>query len=181
MNKAVFLDRDGVLNSAVVLNNIPTPPKSLNELKVLPGVFDSLQKLKAANFVLVVITNQPDIARGTSTLQSIEEINSHLNSILPLDAIYMCRHDDVNMCECRKPKPGMLLLAAERLEVNLSESYLIGDRWKDIEAGQSVGCKCYFIDNNYAERRPSRPYTRVSSLQEAAENIIKEMRNESDI
>lgn len=181
MKKAVFLDRDGVLNNVILLNNSPTPPKSITELEVLPGVFDSLQKLRAANFLLIVITNQPDVARGNRSIESINQINTYLAEVLPLDAIYMCQHDDIDKCACRKPKPGLLTLAANDLEVSLSESYLVGDRWKDIKAGQAVGCKCYFIDNDYAELRPVPPYTRVKSLQEATDDITKGLSNDDVI
>ena len=118
--RAVFLDRDGVLNAAVVRDGLPHPPGSVDEVEVLPGAEDACSRLRAAGFDLVVVTNQPDIARGTQTLEVVHRINNALLAALPLDEVVICPHDDADGCDCRKPKPGMLMAAAQRRGIALS-------------------------------------------------------------
>ena len=150
-NRAVFLDRDGVLNRAYVKNGRPYPPMSLSELEILPGVSESLQALHGAGFKLIVVTNQPDVARGSVEKKVVEEINNYLLHKLSIDEFKTCYHDDANACSCRKPKPGALIEAAHQYSIDLYSSYMVGDRWRDIEAGQNAGCKTIFIQYNYAE------------------------------
>jgi D-glycero-D-manno-heptose 1,7-bisphosphate phosphatase len=172
MRRAVFLDRDGVLNRAVVRDGRPYPPASLAQLELLPGVPDALARLREAGFVLLVVTNQPDVARGTRTRAAVEELHTALREWLPLDAIYACYHDDADGCDCRKPKPGMLHTAAHVYGLDLASSFLVGDRWRDIEAGKQAGCTTLFIDYQYDEPERSQPHVRVRSLAEAADWII---------
>jgi D-glycero-D-manno-heptose 1,7-bisphosphate phosphatase len=172
LRRAVFLDRDGVINRAVVRDGKPFPPRSVGELEVLPDVRDALRRLRDAGYVLIVVTNQPDVARGTQERSAVEQINDRLASELAIDDFLVCYHDDSANCNCRKPKPGGLLEAAMRHQVDLRSSYMVGDRWRDIEAGQRAGCTPFFIDYSYAERQPAPPFERVSSLAEAAERII---------
>jgi D-glycero-D-manno-heptose 1,7-bisphosphate phosphatase len=176
---AVFLDRDGVINRAIVHERRPYPPATLQELEILPGVEEALQKLHAAGFLLIVVTNQPDVSRGSMTKETVEEINQHLMSCLLLDEFYTCYHDTKECCTCRKPLPGSLLLAAKKYNLNLSASYMVGDRWKDIAAGQGAGCKTIFIDYAYDEKQPSSIDFKVSSLLEAC-HIILEQKNEKN-
>ena len=110
---AAFLDRDGVLNRSIVRDGKPYPPASLAELEIVPEALDALTDLKAAGFLLPVVTNQPDAARGTQTTENIDAINARLAEALPLDGIYVCFHAQDGECECRKPKPGLLLQAAQ--------------------------------------------------------------------
>jgi len=168
MNKAIFLDRDGVINDTKVSNGIPVPPKKLEELTILPKVSTSLNKLIKLQFKLIVITNQPDVARGKMKKETVESINNCLMQKLPLDSIYTCFHDDNDYCECRKPKPGALLKASKAYNLDLSKSFMIGDRWKDVEAGKTAGCKTFFINNNYAEKKPNNYDYKVLSLYEAS-------------
>lgn len=170
--RAVFLDRDGVINRAIVKAGKPHPPSSLDELEVLPGVLEALCQLRAAGFTLIVVTNQPDVARGTQTRNAVEGIHEWLANKLPIDEFRACYHDDVDGCECRKPQPGLLLAAAKRLGLDLTSSVMVGDRWRDIEAGKRAGCKTVFIDYGYAERRPDAPDATVASLAEAAIWIV---------
>jgi len=170
--RAVFLDRDGVINRAIVRDGKPYPPNSLSELEILPGVPEALAQLKAAGFRLIVVTNQPDVARGKQTRAAVEAMHAALQAQLPLDEIRACYHDSHDSCTCRKPQPGLLLAAAREHGLELSASYLIGDRWRDIEAGQRAGCTSLFIDYQYAERQPLEPYVRVASLTEAVEWIL---------
>jgi len=169
---AVFLDRDGVLNAATLLDGRPYPPTSAAEVKILPGVPTALAALRDAGYAIVVVTNQPDVARGTRTRAGIEAIHARLRAELPVDAIYCCFHDDGDECACRKPRPGMLLEAARELSLDLAASFMVGDRWRDTEAGAAVGCRTAFVDHGYAERRPQRFDRKVSSLAEAAAWIL---------
>jgi len=174
MRRAAFLDRDGVLNRAVVREGLPYPPADLRELEVLPGVPQALQALRDLGFVLLVVTNQPDVARGTTTRQAVEAMNAWLAERLPLDRFYCCFHDSKDGCACRKPSPGMLLEGARDFNVDLSRSFMIGDRWRDCDAGRAAGCRTVFIDYGYAERKPEAPDHTVSSLLEAVELIQRE-------
>jgi D-glycero-D-manno-heptose 1,7-bisphosphate phosphatase len=163
--RAVFLDRDGVLNRAVVRDGKPYPAASAAQLQIPPETRQCLEELKRHGFLLLVVTNQPDVARGTQSRRSVEEIHAALAAALPLDGFFVCYHDDVDACTCRKPLPGLLLDAAGQHAVDLASSFLIGDRWRDIEAGAAAGCRTVLIDYGYGERRPKvPPDARVSSL-----------------
>jgi D-glycero-D-manno-heptose 1,7-bisphosphate phosphatase len=175
--KAVFLDRDGVLNRAILRHGKPYPPATLEELEILPGVPQALAELKECGFLLLVVTNQPDVARGTQKRSTVETIHAALAKKLPIDSFFVCYHDDPENCECRKPKPGLLLEAAARYGLDLSLSFLIGDRWRDIDAGHAAGCRTVLIDGGYAEREPaSPPAARAGSCLEAARWILQQVR-----
>lgn len=169
--KAVFLDRDGVINRAVLRDGKPHPPDRVEDLEVLDGVPDALRKLRGAGFRLIVVTNQPDVARGTQTREAVEAMHARLTAELPVDEVVACYHDG-DECDCRKPKPGALVAAAQRHGVELEESFMVGDRWRDIEAGQRAGCRCLFVDHGYAEQQPAGSFVRVASLAAAAEWIL---------
>lgn len=154
LHKAVFLDRDGVINQAVVKNGKPFPPSSLAEVKIIDGVVEALVSLRQAGFLLIVVTNQPDIARGSIAHAAVEEINNFLKKKLLLDDVFMCAHDDKDQCDCRKPLPGLLLQAAKKYDIDLKRSFMVGDRWKDVEAGRRAGCKTVWIDLEYDEKKP---------------------------
>ena len=177
MPRAVFLDRDGVINRAMVRQRRPYPPSTPAELEVLPGVDRALTALKQAGFLLIVVTNQPDVARGTTQKEVVEAINLSLASKLPIDEFFTCFHDNVDDCECRKPKPGALLAAAEKHGIDLAASFMVGDRWRDIEAGYRAGCQTLFIDYGYDEKQPDQFDFKVSSLLEAATEILKTLEN----
>lgn len=174
LNRAIFLDRDGVLNRAFIRHGKPNPPRSLQELEILPGVCEGLRSLRGLGYFLVVVTNQPDVARGTQTRAMVEALNSVLAAALPLDEFRVCYHDDAARCTCRKPAPGLLLAAAREHAIDLGNSYIIGDRWRDIEAGQRAGCTSLFLDYNYQERRPLPPYVVVRSFPQAVNWILEE-------
>ena len=171
MRRAIFLDRDGVLNEVQVIDGIPTPPRSVQEIKIIDGVRESIEILKRNKILIVVVTNQPDVARGKTTRQEVEEINMQIGHSLGIEHFYTCYHDDKDKCKCRKPAPGLIEKAVNDLDINIENSHLVGDRWRDISAGQLAGCKTFFIDYSYPERKPLEPYTRVSSLLEAV-NIM---------
>jgi D-glycero-D-manno-heptose 1,7-bisphosphate phosphatase len=170
--KAIFLDRDGVLNAAIVKNNKPYPPASLEELTIPADVFGALTRLKSLGFLLIGATNQPDVARGITKKSVVDAINAELIKKLPLHEIRVCFHDDVDHCNCRKPAPGLLLDAAKEYFINLEKSFMIGDRYKDIEAGKRAGCKTIWINRNYAEKSPEQVDFIASSLEEAASWIM---------
>ena len=170
--RAVFLDRDGVINATVVRDGKPYPPASVDVLEIIPDVPQALADLRAAGFTLVVVTNQPDVARGKTPRATIDAIHDHLRSKLPLDAIYACFHDDADHCNCRKPKPGMLVDAARDMDLDLPSSFMVGDRWRDIDAGIAAGCHTIWINQHYAERVPTRFDVEVGSLTEAAGFIL---------
>jgi D-glycero-D-manno-heptose 1,7-bisphosphate phosphatase len=169
---ALFLDRDGVINRAVIRAGIPCPPASLNELEILPGVPAALQALKAGGYHLVVVTNQPDVARGSTSRELVCEIHAHLADTLALDAILTCFHDDSDECECRKPKPGLLLQAAREFGLDLASSFMVGDRWRDVEAGRRAGCRTFYVDQGYRESVPASWDFRVESLSQAAGMVL---------
>ena len=171
---AVFLDRDGVINNAPIVDGTPTSVKSLDRLQILPRVNEALNILREAGFELVVVTNQPDVARGDLSRPVIESIHQQLRKELQIEHFYTCFHDDVDDCLCRKPKPGMLIVAAEDLDLDLRASFMVGDRWRDISAGQAAGCKNIFVDHSYSETKPQMPYIRVFSLFEAVHAIMEE-------
>jgi D-glycero-D-manno-heptose 1,7-bisphosphate phosphatase len=173
MRRAVFLDRDGVLNRAFVRAGTPHPPPSLAELELLPGVPQAIRALKAGGYWLVVVTNQPDIARGMVPRAVSEEMNRWLKATLPIDAVLMCAHDDSDQCGCRKPRPGLILQAARDFEIDCGSSYMVGDRWKDMEAGRRAGCTTFFVDHGYGEALPESYDFRVSSLLDAARTLLR--------
>jgi D-glycero-D-manno-heptose 1,7-bisphosphate phosphatase len=173
MNKAIFLDRDGVINLVNLVDGKPHPPKDLSELILLPKVAEALQLLKHAGYLLIVITNQPDVARGKTKIETVEAINQFLRNSLPIDDIFTCYHDDIEGCNCRKPKPGNILQAADQYNINILSSFMIGDRWRDVEAGESAGCKTFFIDYSYQEKQPKNFTYKVKSLHEAAKIILE--------
>jgi D-glycero-D-manno-heptose 1,7-bisphosphate phosphatase len=165
---AVFLDRDGVLTEAFARDGGPAPPRTLAEFRVLPGVAEACAGLRRAGFALVVVTNQPDIARGTQSRDQVDEMNERLRSLVPLDEICVCPHDDADGCACRKPQPGMLLDAAGRLGLDLARSASVGDRWRDIEAALRAGVTAIHVDRHYQERAPAGAHVVVADLPEAA-------------
>lgn len=174
MIRAIFLDRDGVINRAFVRDGRPYPPSCLSEVEILPKVEAALNNLKAAGYLLIVVTNQPDVATGKTSKFIVNQINEFLGNSLPLDEIRTCFHEDKDRCNCRKPAPGSLLEAASKFQIDLQLSYMIGDRWRDIEAGAAAGCKTFFINYGYQEKQPDFPDFIVSSLAEASEIIIGE-------
>jgi D-glycero-D-manno-heptose 1,7-bisphosphate phosphatase len=170
MQPAVFLDRDGVLNRASVRGGRPYPPHGIEDLEILPGVRDALLLLKAAGYSLVVVTNQPDVARGLQSQETVEALHARLAAELPLDEFRVCYHDDVDACACRKPKPGLL---TQPPVYPLNRSIMVGDRWRDVEAGRRAGCRAVIlIDHGYDEEPAAEPDVRVSSLTEAADWIL---------
>lgn len=175
MRRAVFLDRDGVINQAVVINGKSYPPATLSDFVYLPGVEKYIKRLRAADFLVIVVTNQPDVATGIQTREVVDSMHEKLRKDLLCDDIKVCFHIDEDGCDCRKPKPGMLIEAARQWEINLRESFMVGDRWRDVGAGKAAGCFTYFIDNKYQEKPPDRPDKIVLSLEDASKHILQQL------
>lgn len=175
LRRAVFLDRDGVINRSLVRGGKPYPPAKLEEFEILPDVAEACAKLKAAGFLLVVATNQPDVGRGTLAREAVETIHGFMRRQLPLDAVEVCYHpgNGKSECDCRKPRPGMLLRAALDLGIDLSKSWMVGDRWRDVDCGYAAGCRTILVARGYAEELRQRPDYQAGSLLQAAEIILK--------
>lgn len=170
LKPAAFLDRDGVINRAVIRNGKPCPPASVDEFEILPGVSEALARLRAAGYAIVVVTNQPDIARGVTTHEAVDAIHHHMRERLALHDIRVCPHDDADGCTCRKPKPGLLLRPPA---YDMSVSVMVGDRWRDIEAGRAAGCgSTVLVDYGYDERILHEPSARVASLAGAVDWLL---------
>ncbi len=180
MRPAVFLDRDGVLNRSIVRDGKPYPPAELDEFALLPGVEAACARLKAADFALVVVTNQPDVGRGTQTRAAVEAMHVALLAAVPqIDRIEVCYHagrEHDELCDCRKPLPGMFQNAADALGLDLARSFCVGDRWRDVDAGRAAGCRTVFIDLGYAETLRATPDFRARDLPHAAEIILGNLR-----
>ena len=169
---AVFLDRDGVINHAFVRDGKSYPPQTMGEFTLIAGVIEACEQLKAAGYLLIIVTNQPDVSTGKQEESVVCQMHDHLRKALPIDDIYVCYHVDADGCECRKPKPGMLVEAAKEYDIDLPHSFMVGDRWKDIDAGDACGCQTFFIDYNYKEKKPSNKACRVKNLLEASDIIL---------
>lgn len=169
---AVFLDRDGVICRSIVLSGKPYAARSLKEFKLLPYAAQSVRALSEAGFLVIVITNQPDIGNGLVSQATVDAIHERLSERVAVDQIIVCPHGQKDRCSCRKPATGMLTRAAEMHSINFERSYLVGDRASDIEAGARVGCTTIFIERNYSESGPDAVDASVGSLAEAARLIL---------
>ena len=179
LRRAVFLDRDGVINRALERDCKPYPPRSLAEFEILPEVPAACAKLKAAGFLLVVVTNQPDVGRGTLKQETVETLHAEMCRRLPIDRVEVCYHpgQSASNCDCRKPKPGMLWRAAKALGIDLAQSWMVGDRWRDVDCGYAAGCRTIFIDRGYAEELRQKPHFSAGNLAQAADIILRESKH----
>tara|TARA_B100001123_G_C15312264_1_gene1024833 strand:- start:953 stop:1564 length:612 start_codon:yes stop_codon:yes gene_type:complete len=175
MNKAVFLDRDGVINKIFKKNGLPFSPPNFEQFEILPGVKESIIKFKKLNFYSIIITNQPDVSRGKIKKKTVLKMNDHIKKEIKIDDIFVCFHDDHDNCDCRKPKPGLIHNAIKKWNININKSFMIGDRKKDIDAGKSAGCKTIFLDYNYNEAKPDKPDFITNTLLDAALIIEKDL------
>ena len=172
MRRAVFLDRDGVVNRALVRDGKPYPPATLDEFELLPHVPEAVRQLRDAGYLIVLVTNQPDVATGTQRREVVEAMHERLRAADLCDDVRVCYHVDSDNCSCRKPKAGMLTAAARDLDIDLKRSYMVGDRWRDVAAGKAAGCYTFFIDYGYKEQLTDTPDAVVASLIEAARRIV---------
>ena len=178
-HRAVFLDRDGVINRALERDGKPYPPSNLSEFQILPGVAAACAKLKQAGYLLIVATNQPDVGRGTLKRETVGTIHAEMCRQLPIDRVETCYHPGQGQsdCDCRKPKPGMLLRAARELGIDLKQSWMVGDRWRDVDCGHAAGCRTIFIDRGYAEELRQKPHFWAGNLAQAADIILCESKH----
>jgi D-glycero-D-manno-heptose 1,7-bisphosphate phosphatase len=150
----------------------PYPPADPGDVELLPAVGAACDALRAAGYLLIVVTNQPDVARGRQTRSAVDAINQKLRELVSVDDVLVCPHDDADRCACRKPAPGLLLQAADRWDIDLADSVMVGDRWRDIEAGRRAGCRTVFLDRGYAEHRPRDPDLTAQELGEVVQWIL---------
>ncbi|MDO8685367.1 MAG: HAD family hydrolase [Clostridiales bacterium] len=172
---AVFLDRDGVINKAIIRERKPYPPSKIEDVVFPPGTSEAIQSLRSSGYLVIVVTNQPDVSKGIQSKEVVEAIHGFIRQQLQVDDIKVCYHDDEDDCNCRKPKPGMIIAAAQEYSIDFAGSYMIGDRWRDIEAGKAAGCKTILIrpEINYNEPQSQGMDAVVDSLYEAAAFILK--------
>ena len=164
----IFLDRDGVINHSKVIEGKPFAPTKFEDFKLIDGVSESLAILKKKKFKISIFTNQPDVKLIKKMKKEVIKMHDFLLKTLPIDHIDVCFHNKSDNCLCRKPKIGMLTRSAKKLKVNLEDCFVVGDRWSDIEAGQKAGCKCFFIDYNYNEKKPKQPFETITDLKHLA-------------
>ena len=177
LNKAVFLDRDGVLVKSLVKNRKGYAPKNLKDFKIYKDSSDSVNKLNALGFKIFVVTNQPDVGRKKISKKQLNRMHEILKKKIKIQKIYTCTHTSDENCFCRKPMTGMLLEAAKVYKINLKKSYMIGDRESDVICGKRAGCKTIFINRNYKEKRPGDQIASVKNIKEATSCIIKDIKN----
>ncbi len=172
LRPAVFFDRDGVLTIPEFRDGRSFAPRRLEDFRIYGGTEASLKRLKKAGFLLIVVTNQPDVGNGLIEQGAVEEMHRQLVHALPLDAVEVCYHSRADECSCRKPKPGMLLHAGEKFAVDWEKSFMVGDRGSDVVAGRAAGCRTIFLDRGYRDEDPCSPDYVVTSLAEATEKVL---------
>tara|TARA_B100000989_G_C19364796_1_gene394830 strand:+ start:237 stop:752 length:516 start_codon:yes stop_codon:yes gene_type:complete len=161
---AIFFDRDGILIKTKIINQNPVAIKSINEIVINRGIINICKKLNK-NFYLFMITNQPDVSRGNNTKKNVNEINSFLKKKLKLKKTYVCFSSN-NTCKDRKPNPGMIKKAIKTYSIDAKKSYMIGDRWKDIVAGQRSKCKTILLNKKYSEKNKCKPDYTIKNLKD---------------
>lgn len=174
-NKAFFFDRDGILNKSILKKNKPYSPRNLKELILNFELVEFIKKLKKKNFKIIVITNQPDIKSGKLNKYTLRIINLIIKKKFCIDDFFICIHGKNENCNCRKPKPGLIIKASKKWNINLKESFFVGDRWKDMQAGEIVGCNTIFIDYDYNESKPksySYKFKTISLMIKKIEKIL---------
>jgi D-glycero-D-manno-heptose 1,7-bisphosphate phosphatase len=181
LRPAVFLDRDGTLNAPVVRDGKPYPPATLAEFELLPGVAEACRELHAAGYMLVVATNQPDVGRGTQPQAVVEAMHLRLRELIPeiarIEVCYAPGQGKKSPADYRrKPAPGMLTDAAAALGLDLPRSWMIGDRWRDIDCGRRAGVRTVFIDLGYVEKLDQQPDYTVSNFPAAAAIVLAQGR-----
>jgi len=168
--KAVFFDRDGVINKVTIQNGIPSSPREYRNFELVEGIADVLKQLKARNYVLIIVTNQPDIARGLLPMAECMKMHTFIRKTLSVDDIVLCPHDDEDECSCRKPKSGMLVSTAARWSIDLTQSFIIGDTWRDAAAGRAAGCSVIIVDKPYNKNVDSD--YRIYNIRSALDIIV---------
>lgn len=170
--RAVFLDRDGVLAEAIVrADGKAYAPTRVADFRLVEGAAEQVQRLRDAGFLCIVFTNQPELANGLLRPADLDEMHRQLRAALPLDDVYVCPHDKSAGCRCHKPATGMLEDAAARWGIDLARSYVVGDRWRDVEASRAAGCYAVLIERSYSAARWAD--ARVATLAEAVDAVLR--------
>jgi D-glycero-D-manno-heptose 1,7-bisphosphate phosphatase len=177
--RAIFFDRDGVLNEVVWRDGAPVSPRCAAELRLVAGAAEAVRRLRSAGWLVLVVTNQPDLARGALERAEHDRILALFRESLAVDDVAVCPHDDTHDCRCRKPKPGMLEDLAARHRVVLSRSVMVGDSWKDIEAGRRAGCRTVLLRREYNRGLEADVVT--DTLESAVDEILRQQRAASDV
>ena len=175
MIKAIFLDRDGVINEVHIKGGVTHPPQQLADFKFKAGIHQLCSFLRDQGFKLIIVTNQPDVARGLQTKANVDKINQFIQQQLPIDATFVCYHDKEEGCSCRKPEPGLLLEAAEKQGIDLKASFMVGDRWSDVVAGNRAGCRTILLENAWSGKEKCKPDFIITSLNEIEGIVSKEL------
>ena len=175
INKAVFLDRDGVIVKANVRNGKAYAPTKIKDFKIYKFSADCIYKLKKKGFKTIVVTNQPDVGKNIISKNTLKKMHIALKKKTKVNQIYTCVHTSKEKCKCRKPLPGMLIKAGKQHKINFKKSYMVGDRLVDIKCGKKVGCKTIFINRNYKEKKPSNNIQSVKNLKEATDTILNDL------
>jgi D-glycero-D-manno-heptose 1,7-bisphosphate phosphatase len=178
VRRAVFLDRDGVLVETEVRDGAAYAVTTLAEFRVVPDAAEQVARLRAAGLVCIVFTNQPEVARGTIAPEVLAAMHNVLRAAVPLDDVYVCPHDEGDGCACRKPRPGMLHDAAARWDVSLADSFVIGDRWRDVDAGRAAGCYAVLLEREYSACITAD--ARVATLHEAVDAVLARLAAATD-
>ena len=173
LTKAFFLDRDGVINQSLIYKGKPIAPTNLANFKIIKDVKKSLIYLKEKGFLTIIISNQPDISKGLLDKSILKKMNKKIKEKLKIDDIFICKHVNTDRCNCRKPKLGMALEAKKKWNIDLKNSYLIGDRWRDIYLANRLKIKCFYIDKNYSEKKPKKYNFKVKNLFHAIKILKK--------
>lgn len=181
MRRAVFVDRDGVLNRATIRDRRPYAPRSEAEFELLPDASRGCTALKEAGFLVFVVTNQPDVGRGQIEPDVLERMHETLRRHCPVDGVLVCTHAKDGDCDCRKPRDGLLRAAALANDIDFAASYLVGDRWRDVECARNAGCTAIFVDGGYDEPLSVTPDVTVKNFGEAVQWVLSHQENASGI
>lgn len=173
-NKAIFLDRDGVINKIVKRDEKISSPQNLKEFEILPDASKSLGAFKKMGFLNIIITNQPDINRNLLKIEDLQKMHEYIIEKLPVDDIAFCPHVNEDNCPCRKPEPGLIFRSADKWSIDLAKSYMVGDSWKDILAGKAAGCKTFLLRKEYNKDFKTDYNFEINNLTEMI-NIIKKL------
>ena len=170
-----------MINRVQVRDGKPYPPATVEQFELLPGVAEACARLKHAGFMLIVVTNQPDVGRGTMAREVVEAIHKRMLKLLPIDRVEVsyASGSEEPPDECRKPRPGLIVRAAQECDIDLRGSFMVGDRWRDIDAGHAAGCQTIFVDQNYKEELRKDPDFRVTTLLDAAQVILALIQRET--
>ena len=167
----------GVLNSTRVENGRPFAPTHFKDFHLFKEALATTVALKKAGFLLVVVTNQPDVGNGITDCSEVKKMNEHLIDVLPIDRVKVCFHSQTDDCYCRKPRPGMLIETIEEYDIDPYRSFMIGDRWSDVQAGNAVNCSTIFLERGYSEQKQFSADYVCRNLTEATTYILNLIRD----